>query len=127
MQMSGPSADWIGTLDGSLRVHGSTVALSYLSTTRNSVASNQHGEPLNARQEAAQLLELQADHPAFAERQFQFLYRQHVPVAVGLRQSRLPLRQEAVAAIFPVCTVRPDDILFQSLWIEFQSVSANAL
>lgn len=103
--MSGPSADWIGTLDGSFCMHGSTVALSYFSTTKDPIAIGQYGESLNARQEATQLLELQTDNSAIVEWQFQFLYRQYAPVAVGLRQSQLSLRQEAVVAVFFVCTV----------------------
>lgn len=70
MQMSGSGADRSGKIDGSLRVYGSAVALPHLSTAGNTLAGEQHGKSLDARQEAAQLLKLQAHYPAISERQF---------------------------------------------------------
>lgn len=58
MQMSGASSDWSGTIDGPLRVHGSTVALSHLSAAGDTLAGKQLREPLDGRQETVQLLKL---------------------------------------------------------------------
>jgi len=69
MQMSGSGADRSGKIDGSLRVYGSAVALPHLPTTGDALVGKQYGKSLDARQEAAQLLKLQAHHPAISERQ----------------------------------------------------------
>lgn len=57
MQMSGASIDWLGTLDGPVCVHGSTVALSHLPTPGDTLAGEQWREPF-VRQETVQLLKL---------------------------------------------------------------------
>lgn len=58
MQMSGPGADWSCTVNGPLCVYGSAVALPHLSATGDTLAGEQRGESLDARQETSQLLEL---------------------------------------------------------------------